>query len=132
MIDTTEDDDPVPFHVVCVFETSGTTYMILDQAIMTDSSSDPAFSMVEAEQITRLIVVKEYGSERLFVSHDQGLGSAIPLSCARAAPLVAMLCPYVLLRTTLCMHMQNICGKCRQRCSQFKQHSRWWSFGEGI
>lgn len=82
MIDTTEDDDPVPFHVVCVFETSGTTYMILDQAIMTDSSSDPAFSMVEAEHITRLIVVKEYGSERLFVSHDQGLGSAIPPSCA--------------------------------------------------
>lgn len=55
--------------------------MILEQTVMADTSSQLAFSAVIAEQITRLIVVQEYGAERLFVSHAQGLGSVTPALC---------------------------------------------------
>lgn len=92
IIETIEDEDPVPFHAVCVFEKTGSTYMILDQAIMADTSSDPAFSVVARQQISRLIVVKEYGAERLFVSHDQGLGSANPLHGVCTVLFNKMLC----------------------------------------
>jgi hypothetical protein len=78
LIGSTETSEPLPFHAVCVFENTGVTYMILEQAVVSDASSEPAFSAVAAEQISRLILVQEYGAERLFVSHAQGFGSAMP------------------------------------------------------
>lgn len=92
MIETSEDADPVPFHVVCVFEKTGSTYMMLEQAAMADTSSDPDFSIVASEQISRLIVVQEYGAERLFVSHSQGLGSTIPLQFVVTALYITQCC----------------------------------------
>jgi hypothetical protein len=70
-------DAPViSFQVVCTFET-GTTYMMLEEAAVTDDSTSPAFTIVAAEQIFREIEIQEHGSERLFTSHTQGLGSVV-------------------------------------------------------
>jgi hypothetical protein len=85
MVEASEDDEPITFQVVCLFGNTGSTYMILEQASLADASTEPDFSSVSAQQISRLIEVQEYGAERIFVSHTRGLGSSAALSSSNAA-----------------------------------------------
>lgn len=93
MVETLEGADPVPFHAVCVFEASGSTFMMLEQGAALDAFSEPEFLLVTADQISRLIVVEEHGAERLFVSHMQGLGSVMPLYPAQTSLCIVCIFP---------------------------------------
>lgn len=63
------------FAAVCIFRDSK-TFMRLEAAdVGTDHSAPPRLEVVNPPMLGRVIDVKEYGSERIYLSHLQGLGS---------------------------------------------------------
>lgn len=64
--------------VVCMF-TEPKTFMLLESATA-ESAEDvtyPDFKLVDKDRLNRVIDVREYGSERIFLSHTRGLGSVL-------------------------------------------------------
>lgn len=62
--------------VVCIFK-DPKTYMMLESATLDSDQAQTLlnYEVVNGNQLSRHIDVKEYGSERIFLSHREGLGS---------------------------------------------------------
>ena len=61
---------------VCIFK-DPKTYMQLESATHGPDGNSTVhdFAVVDERQLSRQISVKEYGNERIFMSHKKGLGS---------------------------------------------------------
>lgn len=61
--------------VVCIFEDTKTFMLLQSAAPALPEGPGLEFKAVNSNQLSRVINVKEYGSERIFLSHTRGLGS---------------------------------------------------------
>eukprot|EP00892_Ulva_mutabilis_P012121 jgi/Ulvmu1/9281/UM050_0030.1 len=79
---------------VCIFHDSK-TFMLLESATHdSGNDTDPKFDVVAGNKLYRVIDIKEYGSERVFMSHTRGLGSSAELSSINAAGFGILLKAY--------------------------------------